>query len=48
MEAASCHIVQKGYPVIFITALDALVFAMLGCPVLTVIFLVLVLPQLLP
>ncbi len=41
MKQPSCSITREGYPVIFLTALGALVFAMLGCAVMAVIFFIL-------
>lgn len=42
MKPASCSITPEGYPCIFLTTLCTLAFAMLGCPVMTVICLILV------
>ena len=41
MKQANCSLTPEGYPIIFFTALGTLAFAMLGCTVMTVIFLVL-------
>ena len=41
MKKTSCSLAPEGYPIIFFTALGTLAFAMLGCSVMTVIFLVL-------
>ncbi len=41
-QPAKCFITPEGYPAIFLTTLCALAFAMLGCVVMTVVFLVLV------
>ena len=41
MKQANCSLTPEGYPIIFFTALGTLAFAMLGCSVMTVIFLVL-------
>ncbi len=42
MKPASCSITPEGYPVIFLTTLFTLAFAMLGCVIMTVIGLILV------
>lgn len=41
MKQPSCSVAREGYPVIFLTALGALVFAMLGCTFMAVLFFIL-------